>query len=54
MRDLWRLFTTAQNSPISRESNELLTIAERAQVHTFAWPIGVVLRNRDNARAETY
>jgi MinD-like ATPase involved in chromosome partitioning or flagellar assembly len=33
-----------------KDQSQLLTIAEQALIHAFGWPIGVVLRNRDDFR----
>jgi hypothetical protein len=40
------------DSNITRELSELLPIAEQATIHTFGWPIGVVLRNRKELRPQ--
>jgi cellulose biosynthesis protein BcsQ len=38
------------DSFVTKNQPELLTIAEQASIHTFGWPIGVVLRNREEYR----
>jgi hypothetical protein len=38
------------STPISRRQSELLDAVYKSQVHTFGWPIGVVLANRDDYR----
>jgi cellulose biosynthesis protein BcsQ len=38
------------NAVINRVQDELLTAAKRAEIHTFGWPIGVVLDNRPELR----
>ena len=35
---------------VTKPQTDLLAIAEQSSIHTFGWPIGVVLRNRDNFR----
>jgi cellulose biosynthesis protein BcsQ len=43
------IFHICLDSPINRAQSELLEIADQSAVHTFGWPIGVVL-HRDDAR----
>ncbi len=43
------LYHCCVNSPIDRLQDQLLLAARQAMVHTFGWPIGVVL-DRDDAR----
>jgi MinD-like ATPase involved in chromosome partitioning or flagellar assembly len=38
------------DSAVTKSQTELLEIAEQASVHTFGWPIGVVLRTREEFR----
>ncbi|MBF0216339.1 MAG: hypothetical protein HQL30_05020 [Candidatus Omnitrophica bacterium] len=38
------------NSGLNIPQSELLSVAEQATIHTFGWPIGVVLKNRDEYR----
>jgi len=38
------------NSNLSISQGELLRVAEKATINTFGWPIGVVLKNRDEYR----
>ena len=38
------------DSVVTKRQDELVTIAEQASVHTFGWPIGLVLRNREEFR----
>jgi hypothetical protein len=40
----------APNSNLNIPQGELLRVAEQATIHTFGWPIGVVLKNRDEYR----
>ncbi len=39
-----------KDSFISKTQPELLTLARQAQVHTFGWPIGIVLENNEESR----
>lgn len=40
----------ALSTPISRRQNELLDAVHKSEIHTFGWPIGVVLANVDEYR----
>ncbi len=40
----------APHSPVNKSQLELLNAAQRSQIHTFGWPIGVVLDNREEYR----
>jgi hypothetical protein len=40
----------ALSSSITKKQTELLESAHKSQIHTFGWPIGVVLANRDEYR----
>jgi cellulose biosynthesis protein BcsQ len=42
------------NTTVEKDQAELLRAAESAQIHTFGWPIGVVLSNRDDARPHAF
>jgi hypothetical protein len=41
---------TLLDQKLSASQAELMQVADMAQIHTFGWPIGVVLHNRDEFR----
>jgi hypothetical protein len=41
---------TSRNFQINISHNELLRVADEAQIHTFGWPLGIVLNNREEYR----
>lgn len=41
-------------SPLSKSQIELLNAVRQAEVHTFGWPIGITLENRDEYRPRPY
>jgi hypothetical protein len=40
-------------TPINKRQTELLSAAQKAQIHTFGWPIGIVLDNRIEFRPKS-
>lgn len=40
----------ALRTPLEKRHNELLDAAYKAQIHTFGWPVGVILGNREEFR----
>ena len=44
----------ALHEQIKKSQVELLTAVRRAEIHTFGWPIGVTLENRDEFRPRPY
>ncbi len=38
------------DSAVTKPQSELLSVAEQSAIHTFGWPIGIVLRNREEFR----
>jgi cellulose biosynthesis protein BcsQ len=44
------LYHLCVDSVVTKQQRELLAIAEQASIHTFGWPIGVVLRSREEFR----
>ncbi len=41
---------TLRNFQINIAHSELLRVADKAQIHTFGWPLGIVLNNREEYR----
>jgi hypothetical protein len=50
IKGFMEIYHYSPDAVISKSQAELLSAARQAQVHTFGWPIGVVLDNREDAR----
>jgi hypothetical protein len=44
----------ALHMPINKSQADLLTAVRASEVHTFGWPIGITLENRDEYRPRPF